>query len=259
MAVARLKGDPKVGITGLRKRIFTEGDTMKERVHKMVEQLVEVERFKFYKNVDVNMEMPLAPIGVSGGRGVKDKETWNLIEQLAKAAGAAVGASRPAAETLKYIPTNRYVGMSGVKFKGNLYFAVGISGAIQHLKGIKDASRIIAINKSKKAPIFTHCDYGIVGDLEEVLPILIEELNALQKEELTLPYPKVKKTVVPKPSPIGPRYVCLGCGYKYVPEEGNKNADIEPGTLFEHLDAEFTCPDCGEEKDRFIQLSFRKK
>ena len=147
--------------------------------------------------------------------------------------------------------------MSGQKFKGNLYFAIGISGAIQHLKGIKDASRIIAINKNKKAPIFSHCDYGIIGDLEEVVPLLIEELNALSKEELTLPYPKIKKAPIPRPSPIGPRYVCLGCGYKYVPEEGNKDADIPPETLFEHLDAEFTCPDCGEAKDRFIKLSFR--
>lgn len=259
MAVKRLTGDPRVGITGLRKRIFTEGDTMKEKVHKMIEQLVEVERFRFYKDVDINMPIPLAPIVVSGGRGVKEKETWHLIEDLAKAAGGAVGSSRPAAETLKYVPVQRYVGMSGEKFKGNLYFAIGISGAIQHLKGIKDASRIIAINKSKKAPIFSHCDYGIVGDLEEVIPILIEELNAVAKEELKLPYPKIKKAVVPKPSPIGPRYVCLGCGYKYVPEEGNKDADIPRETLFEHLDAEFTCPECGEEKDRFIKLSFRKK
>lgn len=257
MAVARLQGDPRVGITGLRKRIFTEGDTMKEKVHKMIEQLVEVERFKFYKNVDMNMPMPLAPIGVSGGRGVKDKSKWRLIEDLAKAAGASIGSSRPAAETLKYIPTQRYVGMSGQKFKGNIYFAVGISGAIQHLKGIKDASRIIAINKSKKAPIFSHCDYGIVGELEEVLPILIKELNSLQKEELTLPYPKIKKAVIPRPQPLGPRYVCLGCGYKYVPEEGNAIADIPAGTLFEHLDAEFTCPSCGEAKDRFIKLTFR--
>ena len=147
--------------------------------------------------------------------------------------------------------------MSGQKFKGNLYFAIGISGAIQHLKGIKDASRIIAINKSKKAPIFSHCDYGIVGDLEEVVPLLIEELNALSKEELTFPYPKIKKAPIPRPSRIGPQYVCLGCGYKYVPEEGNKDADIPPETLFEHLDPEFTCPDCCEAKDRFIKLTFR--
>ena len=128
MAVARLKGDPRIGITGMRKRIFTDGDSMKDKVHKMIEQLVEVERFKFYKNVDSNSLMALSPIGVSGGRGVKDKDTWHLIEDLAKAAGGAVGASRPAAETLKYVSVQRYVGMSGQKFKGNLYFAVALSG-----------------------------------------------------------------------------------------------------------------------------------
>ena len=131
MAVARLKGDPRIGITGMRKRIFPDGDTMKEKVHKVIQQLVEVERFKFYKDVDINSVMAMAPIGVSGGRGVKDKETWHLIEDLAKAAGASIGSSRPAAETLKYVPVQRYVGMSGQKFKGNLYFAIGISGAIQ--------------------------------------------------------------------------------------------------------------------------------
>lgn len=70
-----------------------------------------------------------------------------LIEDLAKAAGAAIGSSRPVAETLRYVPLNRYVGMSGQKFTGNLYIACGISGAKQHLKGIKDASTIVAINK----------------------------------------------------------------------------------------------------------------
>ena len=76
MAVARLKGDPRIGITGMRKRIFPDGDTMKEKVHKVIQQLVEVERFKFYKDVDINSLMAMAPIGVSGGRGVKDKEVF---------------------------------------------------------------------------------------------------------------------------------------------------------------------------------------
>ena len=88
-----------------------------------------------------------------------------LVESLAKAAGAAIGSSRPVAETLKYLPLNRYVGMSGQKFTGNLYIACGISGATQHLKGIKDASTIVAINKNGNAPIFKNCDYGIVGVL----------------------------------------------------------------------------------------------
>ena len=74
---------------------------------------------------------------VSAGKGIGEKENMKLIEELAHAAGAAVGSSRPVAETLQYVPIERYVGMSGQKFKGNLYIACGISGAIQHLKGIK--------------------------------------------------------------------------------------------------------------------------
>ena len=178
MAVARLKGDPRIGITGMRKRIFPDGDTMKEKVHKVIQQLVEVERFKFYKDVDINSLMAMAPIGVSGGRGVKDKETWHLIEDLAKAAGASIGSSRPAAETLKYVPVQRYVGMSGQKFKGNLYFAIGISGAIQHLAGMQDSEYIIAVNKNPDAPIFGVADYGIAGDLFKVLPMLTEAVKA---------------------------------------------------------------------------------
>ena len=104
------------------------------------------------------------------------------MEGLAKAAGAAIGSSRPVAETLKYLPLDRYVGMSGQKFTGNLYIACGISGATQHLKGIKDASTIVAINKNGNAPIFKNCDYGIVGDVMEILPLLTAALDSGEKQ-----------------------------------------------------------------------------
>ena len=176
-----------------------------------------------------------------------------LIEDLAKAAGAAIGSSRPVAETLQYVPLNRYVGMSGQKFKGNLYIACGISGAVQHLKGIKDASTIVAINKNGNAPIFKNCDYGIVGDVNEILPLLTEALGGTADKSPAPPMVKMKRPPMPKPEPIGPRYVCGGCGYEYVPELGDPEAEIAPGTLFSAVPAEWVCPECGEGKDQFIE------
>ena len=189
---------------------------------------------------------------VSAGQGIGDKKNMKLVEDLAKAAGAAVGSSRPVAETLKYVPLDRYVGMSGQKFKGNLYIACGISGAIQHLKGIKDASTIVAINKNGNAPIFKNCDYGIVGDVNEILPLLTAALDTGEKAPAP-PMVKMKRPAPPKPEPIGKRYVCGGCGYEYVPELGDPDAEVAPGTLFENLPEEWVCPECAEGKDMFIE------
>jgi rubredoxin len=177
-----------------------------------------------------------------------------LIEDLAKAAGAAIGSSRPVAETLKYVPINRYVGMSGQKFTGNLYIACGISGASQHLKGIKEASTIVAINKNGNAPIFKNCDYGIVGDVNEILPLLTKALDTGKpKEAAPVPMVKIKRPTPPKPEPIGKTYVCSGCGYEYNPEIGDEESEIAPGTLFEQLPEEWVCPECAESKDQFIE------
>ena len=185
-------------------------------------------------SVGIPMDTPIAQAErvVSAGQGIGSKENMKLIEDLAKAAGAAVGSSRPVAETHKYVPLNRYVGMSGQKFKGNLYIACGISGAVQHLKGIKDASTIVAINKSSNAPIFKNCDYGIVGDVKEILPLLAQALGTEEKQPAP-PMIKMKRPQPPKPEPIGPRYVCMGCGYEYVPELGDPENEVAPGTLFD--------------------------
>ena len=121
-----------------------------------------------------------------------------LIEALAYQAGAAVGSSRPVAETLKYLPLDRYVGMSGQKFTGNLYIACGISGAGQHLKGIKDATTIVAINKNKNAPIFKNADYGIVGDLMEILPLLTAALDNGEAKKQAPPKVKMRKPTLKK-------------------------------------------------------------
>ena len=195
-------------ITGVRKGLILKEGEAKERVDALVAALKK-DGYDF--TVGIPMDTPIAQAErvVSAGQGIGPKENMKLIEDLAKAAGAAVGSSRPVAETHKYVPLNRYVGMSGQKFRGNLYIACGISGAIQHLKGIKDASTIVAINKSSNAPIFKNCDYGIVGDVNEILPLLAQALG-LEEKQPAPPMVKMKRPQPPKPEPIGPRYVCGG-------------------------------------------------
>ncbi|MFN3532119.1 MAG: electron transfer flavoprotein subunit alpha/FixB family protein [Candidatus Brocadia sp.] len=115
-----------------------------------------------------------ADIIVSVGRGLKKKEDLALIESLAKALGGILGCSRSIAADLKWLPEDHWVGLSGHKVKPKLYIAVGISGQVQHIAGIRDSKTIIAINNDPNAPIFKACDYGIVGDLYEIVPKLIE-------------------------------------------------------------------------------------
>ncbi|MEG1989048.1 MAG: acyl-CoA dehydrogenase family protein, partial [Oscillibacter sp.] len=155
-------------ITGIRKKMILKDGSAKERVAALVENL-QKDGYDFTVGIDPYTPIVQAERVVSAGKGIGEKKNMQLIEALAIQAGAAVGSSRPVAETLKYLPLNRYVGMSGQKFGGNLYIACGISGAGQHLKGIKDAATIVAINKNGNAPIFKNCDYGIVGDLMEIL------------------------------------------------------------------------------------------
>ena len=238
-------------ITGVRKgMILKEGDA-KERVDTLVAALKK-DGHDFTVGIPADTPIAQAERVVSAGQGIGGQENMKLIEDLAKAAGAAIGSSRPVAETLKYVPLNRYVGMSGQKFKGNLYIACGISGAVQHLKGIKDASTIVAINKSSNAPIFKNCDYGIVGDVNEILPLLAQALG-LEDKQPAPPMVKMKRPPAPKPEPIGKRYVCGGCGYEYVPELGDPDAEVAPGTLFEKLPEGWVCPECAEGKEMFIE------
>lgn len=125
------------------------------------------------------VSLPEADIVVSGGRGMKGPEHWQPLLDLANALGAATACSKPVSD-LDWRPHHEHVGQTGVKVAPNLYIACGISGAIQHLAGVNSSKVIVAINKDPEAPFFKAADYGIVGDVFDVLPKLTKAVNDLK-------------------------------------------------------------------------------
>src|SRR5207244_686412 len=125
------------------------------------------------------VDLAAAGIIVSVGRGIREAENIPIVQKLADALGAELAASRPICDN-GWLPMERQVGSSGQTVAPKLYLAVGISGAIQHLVGMKGSKTIVAINKDPEAPIFEVADYGIVGDLFQIVPALVEEIKKVK-------------------------------------------------------------------------------
>lgn len=138
-------------------------------------------KVKVTKVTKASGEIPLteAEIVVSGGRGLKGPENWGMIEDLAKSLHAALACSRPVADA-HWRPHNEHVGQTGIAIAPNLYIAIGISGAIQHLAGVNRSKTIVVINNDPEAPFFKAADYGIVGDAFEVVPKFTEAIKKLK-------------------------------------------------------------------------------
>ncbi|MEO1436618.1 MAG: electron transfer flavoprotein subunit alpha/FixB family protein [Bacteroidota bacterium] len=131
---------------------------------------------KEVNTVKGTVPLPEAELVVSAGRGMKGPENWGIIEELADILGATTACSRPVSD-IGWRPHHEHVGQTGVAIRPNLYFAIGISGAIQHLAGVNQSKVIVVINKDPEAPFFKAADYGIVGDLFDVVPRLNEALK----------------------------------------------------------------------------------
>ena len=134
---------------------------------------------KEVRKAGTGIPLPEAELVVSAGRGMKGPEHWAPVEELATLLGAATACSRPVAD-MHWRPHHEHVGQTGVAIRPNLYIAIGISGAIQHLAGVNQSKVIVAINTDPEAPFFKAADYGIVGDAFEVLPKLTEAVKAMQ-------------------------------------------------------------------------------
>lgn len=133
-------------------------------------------RIKSVKQVDGKVPLPEAELVVSAGRGMKGPENWGIIEELAETLGATTACSRPVAD-VGWRPHHEHVGQTGVAIRPNLYIAIGISGAIQHLAGVNNSKTIVVINKDPEAPFFKAAHYGVVADLFDVVPRLTEALK----------------------------------------------------------------------------------
>ena len=178
-ALARVRTEQQINLLSIRASAFTEvalGESSAIIVSIVPPQTQSISRFISQQNVQSERpELTAARVVVSGGRGLQSGENFNLLYQLADKLGAAVGASRAAVDA-GFVPNDMQVGQTGKVVAPELYIAIGLSGAVQHLAGMRDSRVVVAINKDPDAPIFQVADYGLVADLFEVVPELIELL-----------------------------------------------------------------------------------
>ena len=181
-AFATVKSNDKIKCVTIRPTSFDQAESSGGSAEIITSDANEDFKFsKFIKKEEVKSDRPelgTARVVISGGRGMQSGENFKLITQVADKLNAAIGASRAAVDA-GYITNDHQVGQTGKVVVPDLYIAVGISGAIQHLAGMKESKVIVAINKDGEAPIFSVADYGLEADLFEALPQFLEELNKL--------------------------------------------------------------------------------
>ncbi|MFM1539111.1 FAD-binding protein [Helcococcus bovis] len=159
-----------------RKSIILENNDLEKNVDELINYILDdIKSSKISQDLYGDIES--AENIVSFGLGIEDRDNITEIEKLAKIINATIGCTRPISEELEWMPNDRYIGSTGKKFNGNIYFALGLSGSIHHLNGIKNANTIIAINTDRHAKIFSNCDYGIVADLKEFINIFLKKIQ----------------------------------------------------------------------------------
>ncbi len=183
-----LKGEPPYFVS-LQQGAFSTYEVHSSHLPRVVdfnanlsETLLKRKVLQVVQAVQGKVDLSQAEIIVAGGRGLGSKEKFQIIVDLAHALGAALGASRPVTDG-EWLPKEHQIGSSGQTVSPKLYIACGISGAIQHLVGMSNSGCIVAINKDPNAPIFSVADYGIVGDVFQIVPVLTEMVKELRKED----------------------------------------------------------------------------